>query len=214
MTFSDIVFHSFILEQVVHNSLLLLDIDDTLVKAQNIYIDKIYPNGKKEKLTPEQYAKENVKEEKAKGIKYDFEEFHNPDIVAKSILTGIPIIPNLQMVDNYIKNGWKIGILTARGLENVVSNTLKEWLKFKNEKGDLQSIGDKLIRGLVHAINDDNKHYEGENDFDKKKNVIAKLAKKYDRIVFLDDDKKNIKAVKDWIKENNIKNVIVKEAKK
>jgi len=212
-SFTDLVLSTFLLEQETHNSLLLLDIDGTLVHAKNIFIDKIFPDGKKEKISPENYAKENVKAEKAKGIKYGFDEFRDPEILAKSIKTGIPIVPNLQIMDSYIKNGWKIGILTARGFEDVIANTMKEWLHFKDEKGNLQNVGDKLIRNLVYAINDDNKHYKGEFDFDKKKNVISKLSKEYERIVFIDDDPKNINAIREWIKDTGIKNVIVKPAK-
>jgi len=198
----------------VGNSLLLLDIDDTLLTAQNIYIHKILPSGKIEKLTPEQYAAEDTKKQKASGVKYSYEEFNDPKKVAKSIKTGIPIIPNLSIMDSYIKNGWRIGILTARGLEDVIADSMKKWLMHKDEKGKLRNIGDKLVRELIFAINDSNKRYAGEGDFDKKKNVIKKLAKQFDRIVFIDDDPKNLKAVKDMVEREKIKNVYPKEAKK
>lgn len=197
----------------VGNSLLLLDIDDTLLTANGIKIWRKLPTDKKEVgLTPEQYAKEKVTPENRKY--YSYKEFTDPKKVAKSIKTGIPIIPNLSIMDSYIKNGWKIGILTARGLENVIADSMKKWLMHKDEKGKLQNIGDKLVRELIFAINDSNKRYAGEGDFDKKKNVIKKLAKQYDRIVFIDDDPKNLKAVKEMVEKEGIKNVYPKEAKK
>jgi len=213
MTFEEIVNDTFIAEAVKHNSLLLLDIDDTLVKAQGINIYKIYPDGKEEVLTPQEFAEENVPEEEKKGIKYSYRDFRDPDKVARSIKTGLPIVSNLKTMDNYIQNGWKIGILTARGLEDVMGDVMKEWLKFKNEKGELEKVGPKLIKDLVFAINDDTKHYPGEGAFEKKANIIKKLAKQYDRIVFIDDDKKNINTVKDMLQKNNIKNVIPRLAK-
>lgn len=212
MNFLETVMGSFIPESI-GNNLLLLDIDDTLLTAQGIKIWRKLPSDKKEvALTPDEYAKEKVTPETKKY--YDYREFRDPEKVAQSIKTGIPIIPNLQTMDSYIKNGWKIGILTARGLENVIADSMKKWLMRKNEKGKLEQIGDKLVRELVFAINDSNKKYTGEGDFGKKANVIKRLAGEYDRIVFIDDDGKNIKAVKELIEKENLKNVVVREAKK
>jgi len=201
-----------ILEERVENSLLLLDIDDTLLKAQNIYIYRKLPSDKKEvALTPDQYAKETVTAENAKY--YNYRDFRNADTVAKSIKTGIPIIPNLKEMDDYIRRGWRIGILTARGMEDVIFSSMKEFLKYRDKKGELKDIGDKLVRGLVHAISDDEgkpkhlKRYPGKTHFEQKTNVIKKLAKKFNRIIFKDDDLKNVKAVKKMLKKEGIKNV-------
>jgi hypothetical protein len=209
MTFDDLIAKSFMIESnVKHNSLFLLDIDDTLLKAKNIYIYRKLPSDNKEvKLTPEEYAKDpNTKVEGNKKY-YDYREFKNPEKVATSIKTGVPIIPNLKMVDNYIKNGWKIGILTARGMEEVIFKSIKAWFKIKDEKGNLEDVGDKLVRDLVFAVNDDNKKYKGDTDFSKKKNVIKRLSKEYERVYFLDDDQKNIDAVNELKKEKNLKNI-------
>ena len=210
MTFNDLVAEVFMFEaEQGHNSLLLLDIDDTLVRAQNIYIYRKLPTDEKEvKLTPEEYAKEQINA-KTKEF-YDYRDFRDPKAVAKSIKTGIPIIPNLKIMDDYIKNGWTIGLLTARGMEEVVANTMKVWLKYTSNKNDLKKIGDKLARELVMAVNDDTKHYKGSSDFEKKANVIKELSKKYDRIMLIDDDIKNLKAAKDL----GIKNVYTKLAQK
>lgn len=175
-------------------SLLLLDIDETLVKPKNIFIIKRFPNEEPVKLTPAEYAKEKVTLETKKH--YSYEEFRDPDKVARSIKTGIPLITNLKIMDEYIKKGWILGILTARGMEELIFKTMKEWLMYKNNKGNLQDIGDKLVRDLVFAVNDDSKKYEGKTDFEKKAKVIEKLSKEYDRIVFIDDDQANINKVK------------------
>ncbi len=198
MNFSEIVTDElFIKEEVKHNSLLLLDIDDTILTASGIKIwRKRKTDAKEVGLTPDEYAKETVTQaDKDAGI-YDYREFQNADKVGSSIKSGIPIVSNLKMMDSYIKNGWTIGILTARGMENVIFKSIKAFLKFKDGK-NLKSIGDKLVRELVFAINDDNKKYKGGTDFAKKKNVMLGLLNKYDRVWLIDDDEKNIKAVND-----------------
>ena len=176
-------------------NLLLLDIDDTLLTAQGIKIWRKLPTDKKEVgLTPAQYAEEPVSPDTKKY--YDYREFRDPVKVGKSITTGIPIVGNLQTMDSYIKNGWDIGILTARGMEPIIFKSIKQFLKFKQGK-DLKPIGDKLIRDLVFAINDDNKKYKGGTDFTKKTEVMKGLLKRYDRVWLIDDDPKNIKAIND-----------------
>lgn len=208
MKLRDLLFEE-LLAEVKGENLLLLDVDDTLVITQNIYIYRKLPSDIKEvKLTPKQYAKEKITADSKKY--YDYRDFRNPDTVANSIKTGIPIVSNLKIMDEYIKKGWKIGVLTARGMEQVVFEALRVWLKYKNLKGELKDIGDKMVRELVHAINDDERHYAGGTDFEKKANVIKDLSKKYDKIIFIDDDQKNL----DIVKELGLKNVQVKKAEK
>jgi hypothetical protein len=193
--------------------ILFLDIDDTLLTAQNIYIYRKLPTDKKEvALTPEEYAHETVTNDTKQY--YDYRDFRNPEKVAGSIVTGLPIVPNLKMMDIHVKNGWKIGILTARGMEDVIFKSISAFLKFKDPKGELQSIGDKLVRNLVHAMNDDNKKYQGSTDFEKKANVLRNYAKQGYKIKFLDDDDKNIQAVRKMAKEENLDIIAVKAAKR
>jgi|ETNvirenome_6_85_1030632.scaffolds.fasta_scaffold00321_37 2-hydroxy-3-keto-5-methylthiopentenyl-1-phosphate phosphatase len=211
MNVIELLNENFLLEKQVGNSLLLLDIDDTLLTAQNIFIYRKLSTDKAEvRLTPEQYAKDPASTVKSNKQYYDYREFRNADKVAQSIKTGLPIVPNLKEMDRYIQRGWKIGILTARGMEDVIAKTMQEWLKIRNKKGELVDVD--LPRRLVNAINDDNKHYPGATDFEKKTNVIKKLSKKFNQIIFVDDDIKNVKAVKNMVKEEGIKNVMVKFA--
>lgn len=186
-----------------NKGILFLDIDDTLLKAKNIFIYRSadHPSGPA-KLTPEQYAKEMVTAETKQY--YDYSDFRNPEKVSKSITTGMPIIPNLKMMDIHIKNGWRIGILTARGMEDIINSAISEFLMYKTPSGDLKKIGDKLVRDYVHAINDTNKQYEGKTDFEKKAKVLKKYANKGYQIKFLDDDEKNIQAVRKLAQEENL----------
>ena len=200
-----------LLEERVENSLLLLDIDQTLLEPNNIFIHRKLPTDKKEiKLTPEQYASDPSSKKAENRKYYDYREFRDAEKVGNSIKTGLPIVSTLKTMDEYIKQGWKIGILTARGMEEVVFKSLKAWLMFKDKKGDIKNIGDKLVRKLVFAMHDDETpggtHYPGGTDFEKKANVIKKLSKKFNRIIFVDDDVKNVKAVKGL----KLKNVMVK----
>ena len=147
---------------------LVLDIDDTLVTAQNIFIHKIMPDGKILKLTPEQFAKDTDKKNKTPGIKFSIEEFRDPEKVRNSIITGIPIIKNLRIMDQHINAGWDIIVLTARGLEDVIYKSLSKFLMFRNAEGELKEIKDVLARNMVHAINDEVKIYKGATDFESR----------------------------------------------
>lgn len=206
----NIIFDNLLMESG-HNSLLLLDIDYTLVQAKNIYIYRKHPDHDTEEvqLTPEEFAKDPLAHDKENKKYYDFREFRDPIKVAESIHTGIPIISNLKIMDSYIKNGWTIGVLTARGLEDVVDSTMRAWLKFRNhETGRLKSASAKLARELVFAINDDTKKYEGESDFDRKANVIKDLTNQFDRVWLVDDDKKNIDAVNNMAEKEGLQNKV------
>lgn len=190
-------------------NVILFDIDDTLLTANNIHIIKIEPDGKETKLTPDEYAKEPKEQEKARGVKYDYREFRDPKIVERSITTGTPIWKNLRILDDHIKSGWNVGILTARGLEDVVFRALQKWLMFRDDKGELKPIQDKLAKNIVHAVNDDVKQYVGMSDFEKKANVIRNYSKSYDLVKFVDDDLNNLNKVKEMAKEEDLKNIIV-----
>ncbi len=185
---------------------IVLDIDDTLLTAQNIFIHKLLPDGKVIKLTPEQYAKDpdsKKKNDPSSGIRFSYEEFRDPEKVKNSIVTGIPIIKNLRIMDSYIKAGYQIAILTARGLEDVVYKALNKFLMFRDADGELKTVKNMLARNMVNAINDEAKVYKGTTDFEKKAIVIKELSKSYDYVKFLDDDEKNITAVK-GLKLNNV----------
>ena len=156
------------------NKLILLDLDDTLVEAAEIFIYKQLPNGEEIRLTPSEYADEDVENTDAT---YDYRDFNNPKTVKRSI-----------------KKGYDIGILTARGMEDVIYSTLREWLMIRDKNGELTPIGDKLSRENVFAVNDP-KYTELEKytDYQKKSIMINDLLDDYDEIIFIDDDNKNLK---------------------
>ena len=179
------------------NRLIVLDVDDTLLKPSGVYIYRNLPSDTQEiALTPYEYGLENVTPETKQY--YDYRDFLDPVKTQQSIEQAEPIVTNLSVMDDYLKLGHQIAILTARSNEQVVFDGLKQWLMYKDRKGNLIPIGDRLNRENVFAVNDTNRMttLESETDYEKKAEVMEKLVKAYDEIVFIDDDMKNIKQMK------------------
>ena len=65
-----------------------------------------------------------------------------------------------------------------------------------------------MLTNQAHAVNDEFKKYPGKTDSEKKAKILTKLCTKYDRVVFVDDDKKNVNAARNL----NIKNLKVIKA--
>jgi hypothetical protein len=179
------------------NRLILLDVDDTLLKPTGVYIYRNLPSDPQEvALTPYEYGLEVVTPETKKY--YDYRDFIDPVKTQRSIEKAEPIVANLSVMDDYLKLGHQIGILTARANEDIVFEGLKQFLMYKDSKGNLVPIGDRLSRENVYAINDSNrvKTLEAETDYEKKAEVVEKLLNVYDEIVFIDDDMKNVKQMR------------------
>lgn len=178
--------------------ILILDIDDTLVKAHGIYIYKKDTNGKEvAKFTPEQFAKENTKVEREKGFSYDYRDFEDHNKLYTSIIKGEPLIKNLNILDAHLRAGWDIGFLTARGVEDANKKAVMDWLKFRDKDGNLKPIPKNRVKYFI-AINDPKRKaevkrkMETEGDFDVKGIFLKEIKKKYDRVKFVDDDLKNV----------------------
>ena len=116
--------------------------------------------------------------------------------VYNSITQGTPIIRNLRILDDKIKAGWDIAFLTARGLQGTVAKALRSYLKVRGSDGSLKPIGNQFKEALSAAVNDEDIKYIGKDDGEKKANVLRNIAKKYDRVAFIDDDMRNINAVR------------------
>lgn len=177
------------------NGILLLDIDDTLLKSDSSLL-KIYrklPTDKEEvALTTDEYAKEHVSQDNKKY--YDYRDFRDPKKVYMSIVKGAPLINNLKVVDDFYNGGYKLGILTARGCADAVKKAIKAFLKVRDKNGNL--IKAPISESDIHCVNDDKSNYPGDTDYEKKQNVLRDYAKKYDYVYFIDDDAKNLAAVK------------------
>ena len=168
-----------------------LDIDDTLLIANNIFIyfKKNLSKNKILKLTPNEYKKYALEYPKEH---FDFSDFDNPNIIKDSIIKSKPILHNLEIVKKHIRDGWDLGILTARGEEETIKIILPIWLK-KHLKIDFN-----LDQDDIYAVGDRIKKYSGENDSDRKLRILIKYFKfsKYNKIKLIDDNKSTIDLIK------------------
>lgn len=194
----------------VGKGILMLDIDDTLVKATGVFIYKKDPNGKEvKKFAPNQFAREDTKGEKAKGFTYDYRDFDNPNKLYTSITKGEPLIKNLNIMDAHIRAGWDIGFLTARGVEDANKKAIEDWLLYKDKNGDLVPVPKERIKYFI-AINDPKRIAEvkrkadSSGDFDAKGVFLKDIKKEYNIVKFVDDDMKNILAARKVLPKKNV----------
>lgn len=190
--------------------LIVFDIDDTILKVDSsqISIYKKEPGKEEIALSTEEFAKDPDAADLDKRSWFDYRDFKNPVKVYNSIISGTPLIKNLKIMDEYIQAGYDFCFLTARSCEDTVKKALSDFLKFRDKDGALKELGDSFKKIFSHAVNDDIRKYTGKDDAEKKSNVLKNLCKKYDRVVFVDDDKKNVSAAR----KLNIKNLKVIKA--
>lgn len=179
------------------SGIIVFDIDDTLLRV-NPDIIKVYKKepGKDEiALTTDEFAKDPDAEDPSKRSWFSYRDFQDPVKVYNSIISGTPLIKNLRIMDDYVEAGYDFCFLTARSCEETVKKALDDFLKVKDRAtGALKSMEDKFKKTLSAAVNDTEKKYPGSTDAEKKANVLRELCKKYDKVVFVDDDKKNVRA--------------------
>lgn len=185
----------------------LFDVDDTLLKAKGIYIYRKLPTDDKEiALTPQEFAEDKNTRDYNNMKYYNFRDFEDPEKIYNSIICGTPLIHNLKYVDEFHDKKYEIGILTARRHEEFVYKAICKWLKYKNKDGKFEDI--EIKREYVFAINDKKYSDAGIPDADKKIFVLKNMSKEFEKIVYIDDDDKNIKKAK----ESGIENLTVIKA--
>jgi len=189
--------------------IIVFDIDDTLLKVDSSMMS-IYKtvNGKTIKLSTEDFAKDPDAADPSKKKLFDLKDFYDPVKVYNSIISGTPLISNLKIMDAYIRAGYDFCFLTARGCEEIIKKALEDFLEFRDEDGKLKELGNIFKKTFSHAVNDEIKKYPGKTDAEKKANVLRTLCKQYDKVVFVDDDHKNVSAAR----ELNIPNLTVIKA--
>lgn len=159
----------------------VFDIDDTLLKAQGIFIKQITIDGNKILLTTSQFAKHKL----PANSTYSFEEFECPELNTTSITGGTPIYTNLLLLQKCIEMSHDIGILTARGLEDNTHKAINDFLE--NHLASNYTIQ----RALVFAVNDC-KYDPRIPTATRKLNILKNLANKYSSVLYIDDDCLNI----------------------
>lgn len=190
--------------------IIIFDIDDTLVKATGVYIYKKDPNGKEiAKLTPDEFANEDVRGERAKGFTYDYRDFDDSLKLQNSIIYGLPKVKNLRMMDAHIIAKWDLGFLTARGQEKANKEAILKWLKYRDKDGELKPVPEERIKYFI-AVNDKERVEELKRradttgDFDAKGIFLGEIKKKYDIVKFVDDDLKNLIAARKVLPKKHV----------
>ena len=207
--------NQFIKEAIQHlpydkTGIVVFDIDDTLIHADEdvMSICKFINGDRKNRISisTEEFAKDpDAKEHKEW---FDFSDFQNPQKVVQSIIKGTPILKNLRILDAYLNAGYEFCFLTARGCEDAVKYAIQDVIKYRDENGVLNNITPWFNKDVSAAVNDSNKEYEGKTDAEKKSNVLREICSKFDYVVFVDDDNKNVAHAK----ELNLNNLTVVEA--
>ena len=205
----------FIQEAIQHlpydkTGIVVFDIDDTLIQADEdaMSIGKFVDGNRKHKISLS--TREFAKDPDAKEHKdwFDFSDFQNPHKVVQSIINGTPLLKNLRILDAYLNAGYEFCFLTARGCEDAVKYAIQNVIKYRDENGVLNNIDPWFNKDVSAAVNDSNKEYEGKTDAEKKSNVLREICSKFDYVVFVDDDNKNVAHAK----ELNLNNLTVIEA--
>ena len=207
--------NQFIKEAIQHlpydkTGIVVFDIDDTLIHTDEdvMSIGKFINGDRKNRISLS--TKEFAKDPDAKEHKewFDFSDFQNPQKVVQSIIKGTPILKNLRILDAYLNAGYEFCFLTARGCEDAVKYAIQDVIKYRDENGVLNNITPYFNKDVSAAINDANKEYEGKTDAEKKSNVLREICSKFDYVVFVDDDNKNVVHAK----ELNLNNLTVIKA--
>ena len=207
--------NQFIQEAIQHlpygkTSIVVFDIDDTLIRADKdvVSISKFINGDRKNKISIS--TEEFAKDPDAKDHKnwFDFSDFQNPQKVVQSIIRGTPILKNLRILDAYLNAGYEFCFLTARGCEDAIKYAIQDVIKYKDENGVLNNIDPWFNKDVSAAINDSNKEYKGKTNAEKKSNVLREICSKFDYVVFVDDDNKNVAHAN----ELNLNNLTVIEA--
>ena len=181
-------------EKFTTDKILIFDLDDTIVvsTAKIIVYDK--SKGERYELTPEQF---NDYEKNPNHI-LDFDQFKSLEIMK----AGKMIDRYFNVLKKNYKKGVAIGVITARDDQNMIY----EWLRYH--------VGLHIKRDFIWAVNDPIHGLKGSIQERKKDAMRSFVEKGYTDITFFDDDKHNIKLIKELdreIKEIKIKTHLAKK---
>ena len=168
-------------EKYTHDKILIFDIDDTIAISSAKIIVTDSKTGDKFELTPEEF---NTYEKNPTHI-LDFDQFKSLEIMKAG-----------QLIDKYFnilkknyKKGIAIGIITARDDQSMIY----EWLRYH--------VGFHIDKKLIWAVNDPIHGLAGNIQQRKKDAMRWFVEQGYTDITFFDDDKNNIKLIKELGKE-------------
>jgi hypothetical protein len=171
-------------EAYTTDKILIFDIDDTLSITPAKIVVTDTKTGKTYELTPEEFNEY----EKQRHHIIDFDQFRSLDIMKAG-----------QLIDKYFNilkknynNGIAIGIITARDSQSMIY----EWLRYH--------VGFHIDKKLIWAVNDPIHGLTGNIQQRKQDAMRWFVEHGYTDITFFDDDKNNIKLIKQLEKELSV----------
>ena len=162
------------------NSIIIFDLDDTLVVTNAKILVKDALTGETFDLTPQEFNEY----EKEPHHEVDYNQFNDANILKAGRLVDWV----LSILRSAYESGTAVGIITARNNKDLV----REFLL---------SHGIDIHPKLVYAISDPEFEFEG-TIAEKKREAFRKLiAKGFKHFTFYDDDRKNLDLAKSLEKE-------------
>jgi len=192
-------------ERVKTDTIAVFDIDDTLLFS-NSKIKYKEPGKNWQDVGTEEFA--IIRTKLHPKTQYDFSEFQIYDRILYSIETSKPNIEVLKVMDKAIRNGYKIGLLTARGSQDAIWKGLNTFLLYRNERDELVPLPkSQFMKKYVFAVGDAKvqKAFKSQvsggsaSPSEIKAFVLQKIfgdTMGFQKIIFFDDDPDNVKKVK------------------
>jgi hypothetical protein len=181
-------------EKYTHDKILIFDIDDTIAISSAKIIVTDSKTGEKFELTPEEF---NSYEKNPSHV-LDFDQFKSLEIMK----AGKLIDKYFSILKKNYKKGIAIGIITARDDQDMIY----EWLRYH--------VGFHIDKHLIWAVNDPVHGLTGNIQERKKSAMRYFIERGYTDITFFDDDKHNIKLIKQLDKEIDTVKITTHLAKK
>lgn len=175
-------------------SIVVFDLDDTLVitdakiKVRNIVTGDVH------ELTPEEFNEY----EKHPDHELDFDDFKSLEIMK----AGQLIHYYLKILADAYKMKRAVGVVTARDDQEMIYKWMKE------------HVGFHIAKDLIYAINDPVHNLAGNISQKKQQAFREYIERGYKNIQFFDDDDANLKLVKDLKNEYPDINLSVYKANK
>lgn len=168
-------------EKYTTDKILIFDIDDTLTISSAKIIVTDSKTGKTFELTPEEF---NDYERNPKHL-VNFDQFRSLEIMK----AGKLIDKYFSVLKKNYKKGIAIGVITARDDQAMIY----EWLRYH--------VGFHIDKKLIWAVNDPVHGLSGSIQKRKQDAMKWFIEQGYTDITFFDDDRNNIKLIKQLEKE-------------
>lgn len=163
-------------EKYTTDKILIFDIDDTIAITPAKIVITDTRNGETFELTPEEFNSY----EKNHNHLVDFDQFRSLEIMK----AGRLIDKYFRVLTKNYNNGVAIGVITARDNREMIY----EWFRFH--------LGFHIDKKLIWAVNDPVHGLSGSIQEKKQSAMRWFIEEGYTDITFFDDDRNNIKLIK------------------